>query len=222
MALRARLRKIALENPEFRQAMVREMQRIAITWPRRSYLPPEARDDKPFVPPGTDLEIWTWDKDGKPYGVAFAGKSNKPLWLYRFQNESRRQQEVDATIRRRKEQIDEKVRRQKERREFQHGLEPGTLLYSSWGYDQTNVDFYQVTKVVGKQVEIRKVEKKVVRDSGPQVYVAPVPNRFTGPPKRKTPQKGGGRDGAYVKLDHNYAYIWDGKPKYETGFGYGH
>lgn len=26
-------------------------------------------------------------------------------------------------------------------------IEPGAILYSSWGYDQTNIDFYYVTRV---------------------------------------------------------------------------
>ena len=26
-------------------------------------------------------------------------------------------------------------------------IEPGAILYSSWGYDQTNVDYYMVTRV---------------------------------------------------------------------------
>jgi hypothetical protein len=197
------------------------MQRVAIRTPRHSHLPPEVRTQAPFVPPGTDLEIWTWDKDGKIFGIAFAGKADKPLWEWRFPSEARRQQEIDATIRRRKEHFAEKERKQKERKEFQHGLEPGTMLYNSWGYDQTQIDFYQVVKIVGKQLEIRPVEKKTVREEKTAIYVVPVPNKFTGSPSRKTPQSGGS-SGAYVRMNHGYAYVWDGKPKYETAWGYGH
>lgn len=33
----------------------------------------------------------------------------------------------------------------------------GDILCSSWGYDQTNVNYYQVTKVIGKMVEVREI-----------------------------------------------------------------
>jgi hypothetical protein len=220
MSLRRRLQILASENVKFREALLGEMRRMATTWPRRTYLPHSARDKEPFIPPGTDLEIWAWEDAGKIYGAAFAGKANKPLWQWRFPSEARRQQEIDSTIQRRKEHFADKERKQKERKEYQHGLELGTMLYRSGGYDQTNVDFYQVTKIVGKQIEIRKVEKKIVREEKTSVYVVPVPNKFIGAPSRKTPQSGG--SGAYVKMDHGYAYLWDGKPKYETAGGYGH
>lgn len=29
-------------------------------------------------------------------------------------------------------------------------IEPGAILYSSWGYDQTNIDYYMVTRVTEK------------------------------------------------------------------------
>lgn len=37
-------------------------------------------------------------------------------------------------------------------------LVPGLILYSSWGYDQTNIDFYIVTKVSGQFATVREIE----------------------------------------------------------------
>lgn len=221
MSLRRQLGILASKNAGFRLDLLREIQRAAAMTPRHLYLPAEIKNQDPFVPPGTDLEIWTWEKLGKIYGIAFAGKANKPLWHWSFPTEARRQQEIDATIQRRKEHFAEKARKQTLRKEFQHGLESGTMLYNSWGYDQTQVDWFQVTKLVGKQVEVRPVGSKIVRESGNQDYVVPVPNHFTGPPLRKTPQSGGS-SGPYLKMNHGYAYVWDGKPKYQTAWGYGH
>ena len=33
-------------------------------------------------------------------------------------------------------------------------IEPGAILYSSWGYDQTNVDYYMVTRTTAKSAWI--------------------------------------------------------------------
>jgi len=56
----------------------------------------------------------------------------------------------------------------------------GDMLKMSWGYDQTNVDFFEVTRVIGKaMIEIRKVVSKVVRGAGsPAEYVVPVPGEY--------------------------------------------
>jgi hypothetical protein len=185
---------------------------------RRHFLPPAARDKAPLEPDGTDLQIWTWESGGAIYGIAFAGKANKPLWHLRFMSEGRRDQMIKETIESRKRSIETKLQRMKERKEFQHDYKVGDILDSSWGYDQTNHDFYVVTKVIGKQIEIREVAKKVVREERTAEYVVPVPAHFVGPPMRKTPQKGG-----YVRLtSYSSASKWDGKPKYQTAFGYGH
>lgn len=40
-------------------------------------------------------------------------------------------------------------------------FEIGNILYSTWGYEQTNVNFYQITKKVGlTMVELREIHRK--------------------------------------------------------------
>ncbi len=190
-------------------------------FPREFYVPPQVKNKPPMVPEGTDLAIWTWEENGVPFGIAFAGKANKPLWHHRFRNESQRQKTIDDSIDSRKRVIEYKQQRQKERREFQHTLKVGDVLYSSWGYDQTNVDFYEVTDVKGKHVILREIGKKVVRSETATDYVAAVPGSYKGPPMRRMPRGSG--SSVSVRIDSvQTAYPWDGKPKYQTGWGYGH
>lgn len=40
-------------------------------------------------------------------------------------------------------------------------IKEGSIFYSSWGYDQTNIDFYQVVKATAKTVWLRKLNAKV-------------------------------------------------------------
>lgn len=185
---------------------------------RRHYLPQAVQNKAPLVPEGTDLEIWTYEDGDRIYGIAFAGKSNKPLWHNRFLSESQRDRKIKETADARRRTIETKLQRMKERKEFQHDYKVGDILDSSWGYDQSNVDYYVVTKVIGKQIEIREVAKKIVREERGAEYVVPVPGQFVGPPMRKTPQKGD-----YIRLtSYSSASKWDGKPKYQTAFGFGH
>ena len=194
--------------------------------PRNSYLPQVIRGLPPTFdqPEGTDLQIWTWEMAGKPYGIAFAGKSNKHIWFHRFSNEQQRDAHVKETITNRKSDMESKNKRREERKNFVHTLKVGDILYSSWGYDQTNIDFYQVTKVIGKAVEIREIGKSISESSG-RGYddeVMPVPNRFINPPMRKIPQDGYKGEPTIRLTSYSSASLWNGKPKYQTAAGYGH
>lgn len=51
-------------------------------------------------------------------------------------------------------------------------VEIGHILRDSWGYDQTNIDYYKVIRKTVSMVEIRKIGQKLVqRDSDMSEYV---------------------------------------------------
>lgn len=88
-------------------------------------------------------------------------------------------------------------------------LIPGLILYSSWGYDQTNIDFYIVTKVSGTMatlVEIEAPEKSTDIMFGVKTPTLPVV--FKGREFRRKMR------GVYVSLtSYSGAYPWNGQPK---------
>jgi len=45
-------------------------------------------------------------------------------------------------------------------------IEPGAILYSSWGYDQTNIDFYYVTRATAKSCWIVPMSSCLVEQTG--------------------------------------------------------
>lgn len=187
--------------------------------PRSSYLRPECREQEPLRPEGTDLEIWLWEEGGHPYGIAFQGKSNKPLWHYRFTSEERRTEQVRATTETRREVLARKAADKAAKAAFKHDLKVGDIFTSSWGYDQTNVDFYEVTEVPsGKSVKLRPVGKTSVNESGRYDYVVPVPGSYCGDEfAKRVDTNGSVRISSYAR-----ASKWDGSPRYQTAFGWGH
>jgi len=195
---------------------------VVAKMPREFYIPrgEHVVNLQKINPEGTDLEIYTYeDSKGIPHAMAFAGKQSKPLWHYWFHSEDQRQRRIDDTVRKRKEQIEFKEKQRQERLQYKHGLKVGDILYSVWGYEQTNVNFYQVTAVKDKFVEIREIAKKVDSyGSSGENRVVPVPNRFVGPEQTKMvlPHD-------WVKI-HSYelARKWDGRPLYETNPVFGH
>lgn len=94
----------------------------------------------------------------------------------------------------------------------------GDILYSSWGYSMTIVDFYKVIKVSpsGKSITLQKLEDEVVDgEAGYQGYVMPssYEDRREKPIKNKRVSPS--RDGYSVKINQSAnAYKWDGKKKY--------
>ncbi|MDV7561100.1 hypothetical protein R4576_18040 [Acinetobacter baumannii] len=92
----------------------------------------------------------------------------------------------------------QKVEASKALKKFRDELEVGTILYTSWGYEQTNVEFYQVVSVKGAFCEIREVAKVSHDLTDMSGKVIPKPNSFIGEPIKRKILNG------YVKI-HNSA-----------------
>lgn len=93
----------------------------------------------------------------------------------------------------------------------------GDILVSSWGYDQTNIDYYQVTRVSPAMITMRPIASRQDSDDGGWTGRAvPVPGQFTGPGIRRKPRNC--RDGYCVTLTgYSAAHLWDGTPnRYST------
>lgn len=111
-----------------------------------------------------------------------------------------------------------------------HTIKKGDIFYMSWGYDQTNADFFQVIKLVGKtMVEIRSICSKSVNDETTYSDVVPVKDSFqdndiwsNGKPMKKKVKDGYNGSPAIKIANYANAYLWDGKPCHETNPMFGH
>lgn len=151
--------------------------------------------------------------------VAFYPKATRnSAWHYKFKSEEDRKKYIDDWF---VKQADRELSKQQWRAERTQkktaeilNLKVGDVLVDSWGYDQTNIDFYQVVKTGQKSFVIRKIASKRAEDSGRGYDVAVMPDidNFIGEPQVKT--------GFGTKF--GYLHKWNGKPEYETAPGYGH
>jgi len=195
------------------------VKKVALSPRAGRYLSLQRQEDiETNFPDGTNLEIITYvSRRGKLAAMAFRGKQSKPAWNYSFKNEKDREKTIDGAIKSSKASIEYKEKVKQERRDYKHDLAVGDILYSSWGYDQTNIDFYQVTKLIGKMIEMRPIGSKIKSSTGYQDYVVPTKGKFTGKKMRKKVGKYG------VSLNsYSSASKWDGTPMAQTGMGYGH
>ncbi len=101
-------------------------------------------------------------------------------------------------------------------------LKVGDFVYTSWGYDQTNVSFYRVVGLTpsGKSARVQQVwAQDVAKGDNPHRALIPTDTaREDGPVTTHKFLD----DRGTLKVDGQYAWPWDGKPKYATGHGYGH
>ena len=90
--------------------------------------------------------------------------------------------------------------------------EVGTILLSTWGYDQTNRDWYLVTQKNGATMNtIRKIASNEIPSEHNFMVgtCTPAPDQFIGEARRVKPDKTG-----WVRLtSYSAAGPWDGLPK---------
>jgi hypothetical protein len=107
------------------------------------------------------------------------------------------------------------------------GVQVGDLFACSWGYDQTQVDFYEVVGVTpsGKSVKVKPVTQVRTSEPGPSETVAPVKGSAWG--EATTYRLKDASWGSEVKYafkvnsySHAYSGDWDGQWSV-TGWGYG-
>jgi hypothetical protein len=125
----------------------------------------------------------------------------------------------------------------------------GDILVASWGYDQTNIDYYQVVALVGTtKVRLRKIAARNTGNGGEyQNELMPVRDSFLdtshdGSRARKAGDAGMlhaiQKASAWGKVEQGpntdrvrycvriasyaHAYLWDGMADRETAAGYGH
>jgi hypothetical protein len=92
----------------------------------------------------------------------------------------------------------------------------GTIFASSWGWEQTNVSFYEVVGHTGsgKSVRLRKIARESVGPAGfMSDHVKPVPGHFIGETFTKRLLPGSTRSperNAAIKLSYSeYAWVTD-------------
>ena len=163
-----------------------------------------------------DVVVYTNNDNGKFSAICFAGKAVNPTWYYLFRSEEAMLAQVSKTVNNRIARAAE-VAKYKAERLAPTNLKEGDILYCSWGYDQTQVDFYKVKEVVGNnRIKIVPMTAIVAKQSTGADYM--VAGEEKGTPMLKVAN---GRQNSVKITSYSNAYLWDGQPKYETAFGYG-
>jgi hypothetical protein len=138
------------------------------------------------------------DKQGRPCARAFSGKRSKPDWQYRFSSPEWR----EALARKHFENIRAQENATKERaatrKAFVHPFKPGDIFQTHWGYDQTNIDWYQCLEVKGKHLIVTKIDTESYQTGDMEGRCAPLAGSPIGAPFRVLAQEGGFRIESFI------------------------
>lgn len=152
---------------------------------------------------------------------------------YTFRTEEREKEYLAEWKANREARKTATAQRRKEEAAYIPSSTVGTIFSSSWGYDQTNVDFYMIIEMKDKTAKAVRIPSKRVSEDA-TIPVSPMrvnamtgdvyvdTSMFVGEPftcRVKDAWNGKER----IKVDPGgLATTWNGKAAYETPFGMGH
>lgn len=215
---------------------------------KENYLDARARHvsfytDNPVVIEGENAIVYLYEmasKDSygydnvlhgqKLYGaIAYHGKRSKVDHQYRFPTKKDAEAWANQYVSRVDEKINSELERKREneqkRAEAAKSVKVGDIYYSSWGYDQTNVDFYMVVGKTPKTVKVVKIPTASTNISDLKsgtTYVVPAEINVSDVNADDVMVKRINKDGGFRVASYANAYKWNGQPQYETAMGWGH
>lgn len=150
-------------------------------------------------------------------GRIYFGRSKNSTG-YHFNSNERRESWIIEQKNRATERVVARQQRMDEKKNFKHTVKVGDIFVTSWGYDQTNVDFYQVIEVKGKNVIIKEICPQSVPGSGSGMSddVIALKDQFV---KDAEPITKRVAIGNTINLaSYKYCSLWDGRPKYRSWY----
>jgi hypothetical protein len=95
---------------------------------------------------------------------------------------------------------------------------PGKIVVNSWGYDQTNIDYYLIVKRSASFVTLQPIGQKSQEDGWLTGTCTPDPDKPLPEPttRRKVIVRGGKEIG--VKSEFGWCDLWDGKPDHWSAY----
>lgn len=169
------------------------------------------------------VEVYIIENGPSYVAKGFKGKAAKPSFHYKFKTAERMAEYIDEFFADYAKVLEYKANKKAEAKakkaEAAKNLKVGDIYYSSWGYDQTNIDFYKIIAVKGAKATLVQIGKKYLEPEYQyEDKVLPSPDSIVGEPMNKIVDQFGN----FNIASYAGAYKWNGKPKSQTAAGYGH
>lgn len=167
------------------------------------------------LPDGSEVHVWR--QDGKWVLLAFAGTAGTLSAHVSYRDQGRALAAARQWVAGRRAWAEHIAARRRERTAYRTTLEPGRILKDTWGYEQTNVDYYQVVAVSASRrtVTIRKIAARSLETGWLRGDCWPLADQFLGPPMVKIVSQG-----ETVKIHDwgSWASPWEPKADHWTAY----
>lgn len=156
----------------------------------------------------------------------YAGKSNRPYFFLRFKTVQRMYEYILTQVEEIEKQAARKNERQQTRKANNANLnisdhyKVGDIIVDTWGWEQTNVYYYEVVDVLNKKIRVRAICKNYKETGFMSGNSVPFPGVFK---KDEEPFlltiKADHKNNVVISSpDYHYYHKWDGKEQYESHY----
>lgn len=114
-------------------------------------------------------------KTNTPVAIGFTGTAKKPKFAYAFKSGAQLEDFIDKWVGDLLKKEQTKTKRREARNQGADEIAIGDMFYSSWGYDCTIVDAYQV---VGKKGKTTLLLQQLTKEQVAEDRVRFIPNKF--------------------------------------------
>ena len=95
----------------------------------------------------------------------------------------------------------------------------GMIFCHSWGYEQTNIDYYEVVAVSGRSVTLRELQQNRRHTGQMEGTCTPLRGQYRNSKEIKKLVQVSRNDGdLYVSMEYGWCEQWDGKPDNWTSY----
>ena len=162
------------------------------------------------------ITIVKYERKGASVFAAFYNKKSKPFSHYRFDTEELRSKYINSCKESETRSHENELATLASYEEKRKQIDKNTIFVRSWGYDQTNIDFYKVLEREGEFVTIQEIGQNIFGDDkyNDRGKCTANPDEIIGEPIRKKISKH-----ATLSIE-SYAHcsVWNGEPMYWSSY----
>jgi len=109
----------------------------------------------------------------------FYGKCNKAIIACYFRDAGQREKSIKVAFESRRAYLATKAEQRAKRSAVTNAYKVGDLFKWTWGYDQTNVNYFEVIESKGRYVTVREIKSKAIENGSTMTgRCIPLPGKF--------------------------------------------
>ena len=174
--------------------------------------------------PEANAVAYLYEYGSRFAAIGYSGRRNKPDFHSSWTTEDQRLAYLNHWRKGLADTLAFKAKQKAERKARNgkgHDVKVGDIFNFSWGYEQTNQQFYQVVSTTKCTVTVREIGCKSVDGSGygpMSDHVVAVPDNFVDEPMRKRVQFTPDGRPYLTMASYGWYDLWDGEPEYRSWY----